>query len=491
MLGRGIGGVFSIVFYFFLYRFFSRNDVGLLMLGLAVVSMFEPVARCGLAEGVQKFVAIGREKKSWSKIRGTILGSFQVAVVALIVVIALIWLFTPQIAKYFSKPEQAHQLRRFSAIIRTYSFYLVPTVFLTILLASLRALRDIKSTFFVRDVFIRIAWLAPVIILGILNTNQDKLVLLIIGFTIITASGFIIAALFFVRKAKDFFTVKSEYNRKELLLFSYPLVFQGILLIFMKQIDKLMIGHYCQKADVAVYGAAAALALQAGIVLSSFASLFAPMVAALYHREDLKGLNYLYKTVARWVMICALPIIAVMFIMPDIFLGIFKISSKNAEMALRILALGQLVSICVGHSGQLLVMSGHTKLTLANNASAAILNVIINAFLIPKYGIVGAAAATTIAITIRNVASLIEARYILQASPFSLPLIKLFVFVISLSIGLLLLKNYLPVMKWWLALGLYCGAFAVAYASLMWFFGINEEDKTFFKTTILSKLPLK
>ena len=160
-------------------------------------------------------------------------------------------------------------------------------------------------------------------------------------------------------------------------------------------------------------------------------------------------------------------------------------------MALRILALGQLVSICVGHSGQLLVMSGHTKLTLANNASAAILNVIINAFLIPKYGIVGAAAATTIAITIRNVASLIEARYILQASPFSLPLIKLFVFVISLSIGLLFLKNYLPVMKWWLALGLYCGAFAVAYASLMWFFGINEEDKTFFKTTILSKLPLK
>ncbi len=362
---------------------------------------------------------------------------------------------------------------------------------LTLLLSTLRALRDIKSTFFVSDVFIRISWLALVLVIGYLHTQMDKMVMLIIGFTFITTIGFALGFFFFVKKAKDLFKVKSEFNRKELLLFSYPLIFQGILLIFMKQIDKLMIGHYCQNADVAVYNAAATLALQAGFVLASFASLFAPMIAGLYHRKDLDGLNHLYKTVARWVMICALPIIAVMLVMPDIFLNIFNITnSPNAELALRILAIGQLVSIAVGHSGYMLVMSGYTKLTLINNVSAAVINVILNAFLIPKYGIIGAAVATTIAIAIRNIASLIEIRYILNASPFSMGLIKLFVFVIVGSICVLLLKNNLPAIKWWVELAVCCAAFGVVYAPLMWFFGIGKEDKSFFKTTVLNKIRL-
>lgn len=492
LFGRCFGLIFSMLFYFFLYRAFSKNDVGLLLLGLAVISIFEPIARCGLAQGLQKFIAVGLEKKSWSKIRGTIIGSFQITAISLIIVVSLIWFFAPQLSQYFLKIDDTEQLIRFSTIIRTYSFYLIPAVLMTILLSSLRALRDIKSTFFIRDVFIRVSWLAPVFIVFYLQTQLDKIILLIIGFIIIATIGFILAAIFFVKKAKQFFKVKSEFNRKQLLLFSYPLIFQGILLIFMKQIDKLMIGRYCIYADVAIYNAAATLALQAGFVLASFASLFAPMIAGLYHRGDLDGLNHLYKTVARWVLICALPIIAVTMLMPDLFLNLFNVTnSPNAELTVRILAVGQLVSICVGHSGSMLVMSGYTKLTLINNVSAAIINVILNVFLIPKYGIIGAAVATTIAITIRNIASLIEIRFILNASPFSTALIKLFVFVIVGSICILLIKNNLPAMKWWLELAICCASFGVIYAPLMWFFGIGKEDKLFFKTTILNKLPMK
>ena len=492
LFGRCGGLVFSLFFNFFLYRKFDNNDVGLLLLGLAVISMFEPIARCGLAQGVQRFVAVGMEKKSWSKIRGAIIGSFQFSAISIIVVISLIWYFTPELSQYFTKTDHADQLDRFSMIIRTYSFYLIPAVLLTLLLSALRALRDIKSTFYVNDIFIRVSWLVLVLAVGYWHTDLDKMILMIIGFTIITVIGFILAALFFIRKAKEFFRVKSEFNRKALLLFSYPLIFQGILLIFMKQIDKLMIGRYCQTADVAVYNAAAILALQAGFILASFASLFAPMIAGLYHRGDLDGLNHLYKTVARWVMICALPIIALMMVMPDLFLNIFNITnSANAEFVVRILAIGQLISICVGHSGYMLVMSGHTKLTLINNISAAIINVILNIFLIPKYGIIGAAVATTIAIAIRNIASVIEIRFILNASPFSVALIKLFFFIIVCGVGVLLLKNNLPDMRWWIEIPICCATFGIIYTPLMWFFGMDEEDKNFLKTTVLNKLPMK
>ncbi len=492
LLGRCTGLVFSYFFYFFLYRLFDNSDVGLLLLGLAVISMFEPLARFGLAQGVQRFVSVGLEKKDWNKIRGAIIGSFQITAISLVAVIALIWILTPQLSRYFSKSDQINQINHFAAIIKTYSFYLIPAVMLTLILSSLRALRDIKSTFFVNDIFIRISWLVLVLIVGYLNTNLDKMILMIIGFTAITIVGFIFAAFFFVKKAGNFLKAKSEFNRKQLLLFSYPLIFQGILLVCMKQVDKIMIGHYCLTADVAVYNAAATLAMQAGIVLASFASLFAPMIAGLHHRGDLNGLNHLYKTVAKWVMICAVPIVAVMLIMPDVFLNIFNITnSENAELALRILAIGQLISVCVGHSGSMLVMSGHTKLTLANNISATIINVILNAFFIPKYGIIGAAVATTIAIAIRNIASVIEIRFILRASPFSTSLIKIFVFVIIGSLASLLLKNNLPEIKWWIEIAACCAVFGIIYAPLMWFFGMDKEDKDFLKTTVLNKLPIK
>ena len=90
LFGRCFGLVFSMLFYIFLYRAFNKNDIGLLLLGLAVISIFEPIARCGLAQGVQKFVAVGLENKSWSKIRGTIIGSLQFAAISLIIIISII-----------------------------------------------------------------------------------------------------------------------------------------------------------------------------------------------------------------------------------------------------------------------------------------------------------------------------------------------------------------------------------------------------------------
>ena len=136
-------------------------------------------------------------------------------------------------------------------------------------------------------------------------------------------------------------------------------------------------------------------------------------------------------------------------------------------------------------------MSGHTKLTLANNISAAIINVILNVLLIPKYGIIGAAVATTTAIAIRNIASVIEIRFILNASPFSTTLIKLFLFVIVCGVSVLLLRNNLPNMRWWIEIPICCAFFGIIYTPLMWFFGMGEEDKNFLKTTIFNKLPMK
>ncbi|MFM7794413.1 MAG: polysaccharide biosynthesis C-terminal domain-containing protein, partial [Microcystis panniformis] len=59
--------------------------------------------------------------------------------------------------------------------------------------------------------------------------------------------------------------------------------------------------------------------------------------------------------------------------------------------------IGYLVNALTGSVGILLYMTRHTKLISATTAFAALLNVCLNWLLIPKWGVNGAAAATTIA----------------------------------------------------------------------------------------------
>jgi O-antigen/teichoic acid export membrane protein len=84
------------------------------------------------------------------------------------------------------------------------------------------------------------------------------------------------------------------------------------------------------------------------------------------------------------------------FIEGDWFLALFGADFVNDEgrMALTILTLGQLVHAGAGPVGLLLIMSGQRSVTAWVLTVAAAVNVVLNAVLIPTWGVTGAAAAT-------------------------------------------------------------------------------------------------
>ena len=75
----------------------------------------------------------------------------------------------------------------------------------------------------------------------------------------------------------------------------------------------------------------------------------------------------------------------------------------QAYSALCILVIGQLINAVMGSVGLFLSMTGHEKETLRALAISAILNVVLNALLIPKFGIIGAASATAVSVVLWNV----------------------------------------------------------------------------------------
>jgi O-antigen/teichoic acid export membrane protein len=488
--GRASGAFLGLVALALLYRFFE-SDTGLWAFAFSIIIMIEPFARCGLTEGVQKFTAVNVEKKNWAGVRGTLLGGIQIASIACVTVTAIFILFTPQIASFFSKnTEFSDEIPRLSRVLKLYSLYLLPLVLTTIMLAFLRALKNIRITVFIENVFNRVAWITVIITAALIPTRYDRLLLLIFGANITMAAAALITALCIPRAAPQLKKTVPVYQRKELLLFSIPLVFQSILLIFMKRVDILMLKYFYSIEGfdyVRTYYAAGTIAFQAGIILSAFASLFAPMIAGVYHRHDLKQLDNLYKTVTRWCMICALPVIIFILVVPDLALQALNITpSPAAQLTVRLLTIGQLISISVGHSGYMLIMSGHTRLTLTNNSIALVANVILNYILIPQYAMPGAAIATVVAITLRNMLSLVEVRYILSASPFSRATLKFAGLALAAGATVAVMRIILPPLYWYIELPLSCLIFGAIYLPMMWF-TLSTDDRNFFTNFIRRK----
>jgi O-antigen/teichoic acid export membrane protein len=87
-------------------------------------------------------------------------------------------------------------------------------------------------------------------------------------------------------------------------------------------------------------------------------------------------------------------------------LGIFGTEFVSGYLPLVVLLCGQTINALTGSVGFILVMTGHQKVASRIVGISAMANILLNALAIPKYGLLGAAAATAFAISAKNLSFL-------------------------------------------------------------------------------------
>ena len=127
-----------------------------------------------------------------------------------------------------------------------------------------------------------------------------------------------------------------------------------------------------------------------------------------------------------------------------------------------------LVATACGAVDTVLLMSGHTWLSLCNNMFALVLNLCLNLVLIPAYGALGAGVAWTISILVRNLLPLVQISAKYRISPIG----RHTAAVAALSIvcfGLLpLVPRLLSLSALWTVAGLVVGAGLYVVAVFHW-----------------------
>jgi O-antigen/teichoic acid export membrane protein len=217
--------------------------------------------------------------------------------------------------------------------------------------------------------------------------------------------------------------LKAPFDR-ELLVFSYPLMFVTILLTLMHWMDILMLGAFTNASTVGLYHPAARTAGLLQALLTSFLSIYSPMIAQFHAESDQKNMSGSYKLVSRWLLTFSIPVALIFLVYPQKVMLLFGAEYLPSANVLIVLTAATFIHAILGAAQSTLSMTGHTRLLLWNAIGAFIINIILNIILIPNYGMIGAAWATLISLFVISLLRVLEVRWILKLTFFSTKMIK-------------------------------------------------------------------
>jgi O-antigen/teichoic acid export membrane protein len=322
----------------------------------------------------------------------------------------------------------------------------------------------------------------------------SNLVLLLVfsvsGFTLIGAIvsnvvsfgiGFGVALIFVAKLFSDVFSLPrgKDISPRKLLTFSVPTGFAGTFTLLTDWTGRLFVGIFRPAYEAGIYQTASQISLIFVVILNAMNTIFSPMIADLYHRKENIRMEELYRVSTKWGLYLIAPLYLVIMIFPQEFISsIFGIKYVSGYLPMMILVTTQVVNVGTGAVGHLLIMTGNQNNWFITSGLSMTLCIVLNALLVPDYGMLGAAVATAIAISILYIAGLTQVRVILKLWPYDRRYLKGIV-ALGISTGVLLIINFtLDLAPIFIVL---LGVFAsyTAFAVMLLALGLNNEDLEF------------
>lgn len=188
---------------------------------------------------------------------------------------------------------------------------------------------------------------------------------------------------------------RPEYEWGPWAKVAFPLWLLAVCQIIASRADILLIGGLLTAEDVALYVAASRTAGISGLAITAVSFLAAPTLASLKARGRHEQLARVALAVTRLSFWPSVLVAIVLVAFSRSILSFFGSDFVQAQGALVVLVAGQLANAAFGAVGALLNVTGYQNDTVRVFVLTAIANVGLNYLLIPPFGILGAAVATS------------------------------------------------------------------------------------------------
>jgi O-antigen/teichoic acid export membrane protein len=168
-------------------------------------------------------------------------------------------------------------------------------------------------------------------------------------------------------------------------------------------IAALVLILYSDAIQLAEFHIAARVTILVSLILIVVNSVTAPAYAKYFRENDVDGVRRLSETAASLLFLLCLGPVFLFLFFPGQILSIFGKGYVSAADILVILLVGHLVNIMSGSVGYILMMSGNSDMYKSNTFLGAVTVTVVAFCLIPIYGGVGAAVATSCGMCVKNI----------------------------------------------------------------------------------------
>ena len=451
--------ILSVITSLVMAYYIGASGLGLWVMLFAITSLLG-VTNLGIPGATVKYVAEFKDEKN--RLYQVVSVSFIISIILGIVTAVALFIMADMITDIF---DMSSLTPLFKLFILTIPFnYMVRSV-----IATLNGLREMK-------------------LISLLNVTSGSLnfglviIPIILGYGIKGAViGLIIATIIYAFIAMFIFRnfifhltfSKFRETAKKLLHFGIQTVLSNIVSIIQYQIDVLMIGYFMTSAEVGIYSVAIGIARMIWIIPQSINMVSYPTFSHYWGKGEHDVINKLFNRGLKYSACILAPIgLGLAIFGKDVILLLYGNTFLPAVLPLQILLIGTVVSGTWRSIGAIFSAIGRVDLGYKIPPLIAIPNILLNYTLIPYYGILGAAIATTISFFINLSVSAYLAKRIVHVrydvTWFSKAIVLTLVIVISFYLCSMFLNNYLV------------GALLLAvYSGLIYYHLLTKEDRTY------------
>lgn len=389
LLARIGGAVASFFMNVAVARYAGAEQAGYFFLAITITTLLATIGRIGADLTVLRFVSLLSSNKDWNKVHAVVKKMMSWTVWPLLLLSLLVSLFAKQISIYvFDKPQLQWPLFWTAISMPLYAAYNIHGMALQGRKKVLLSVTSLKV-------------LTPLLFMIFIISFFPNATVLGIYYFIACLLNFIIGH-FWWKKSIPSKTANEVFDSSLLWKSCGPLWIVAIMNVITTWSGQLIAGVFNTSEELAQLAVSRNTTVLVSFILMAVNNVSAPSFAVMYNKGQLRELKKYAQTTTLVMTLAALPITLVLLIFPVYILRLFGEDFIGGAWLLRILAIGQFISVISGSVGYLLNMTGHEKDMRNVMMLNAILSIILALVLNPIYGAIGSALATAISIASTN-----------------------------------------------------------------------------------------
>ena len=381
--GSGVQLFSGFVFYTISVRLFNTADMGAIAIFIAIVGLFNIVFSFGLSTASQHFTSYYLGKGDFPSVKKTIYRIIKYGLFLSLLGLLTLEILAGEISLIFLHSD------RFTILVRILGVVLFGNVLFGILNGTILGIQQFRLSAII-SIIIWITYYFGALGFAVLLRSIDTIVF---GWLIGITLGVIIELMVLLSSVKKYLDGGGAPSSSRIVGYSFPILLSGIISYGSAYADRFIVSGILNLSSLGIYNFSLLIAGAIGFMSIPFNNILMPKFSEMFGRNEKERIGSTVGVSSTLLSYFYVPSALGIAALAPMILNLLSGGETYLPGAapLRIIMFFTAIFITQNILTQAIASVRRTKLFLYSSGFALSTNVVLSMFLIPRYGLIGAA----------------------------------------------------------------------------------------------------